>query len=114
MSVDDRGTYGAALPVPISPHAALLAEIARTNAAVEWLAAQVGELKPEALHRGTKSVRRTEDSDGSVKTVTEAGNVRHELLSLFIEERRHLHALCRDVLSVKPSGEPPGGWPRAV
>lgn len=107
-------TYGAIGSEPISPQAALVAEIARTNAAIEWLAAQVGELKPAELIRGTKSIRRIEDSDGSVKTVTEAGSVRHELLALFIEERRHLHALCRDALSVRTAEPPTGGWPRAV
>lgn len=107
-------TYGTAAVNPLAPQEALLAEIARTNAAVEWLAGQVGELKPEQLVRGTKSIRRTEESDGSVKTVTEAGSARHELLALFIEERRHLHALCRDALSVRTAEPPTGGWPRAV
>lgn len=108
-------TYGSAAGQRVvTPQAALAAEIARTNAAVEWLAVQVGELKPDALIRGTKSIRRTEMSDGSVKTVTEAGSVRNELLALFIEERRHLHALCRDALSVKTVEPPSGGWPRAV
>lgn len=105
-------TYGT--PAQVTAHEALLAEIARTSGAVEWLQAQVAELSPDQLIRGTRSVKRTEDATGT-KTVTEAGTARHELLQLLIEERRHLHALCRDALNVKtPLGEPSGGWPRAV
>jgi hypothetical protein len=107
-------TYGTP-DASTSPQAALLAEIARTAGVVDWLAGQVGELKPDQLIRGTKSIRRIEDADGSVKTITEAGTARHELLQLFIEERRHLHALCRDALNVKSSGPTAtGGWPSAV
>ena len=107
-------TYGTP-DATLTPQAALLAEIARSAGAVEWLSKQVAELKADQLIRGTKSVRRIEDADGGIKTITEAGTARHELLQLFIEERRFLHALCRDALTVKSSEpSPPGGWPRAV
>jgi hypothetical protein len=91
-------TYGGT-PRPITTKAALAAEIARTNAAVEWLQGQIAALAPTDLIRGTKFVRRTESEKDGTSTTTEAGAVRHELLALYLEERRHLHALIRDGLA---------------
>ncbi len=93
-------TYGT--PEPRAARDALLGELARTEAAVEWLREQVAQLEPEQLVRGTKYVRRTE-KDGEIATTTEAGAARHELLQLYMEERRFLHALCRDALAIKES-----------
>lgn len=94
---EQPATYGTARP--IGTKAALSAEIARTNAAVEWLHTQIGALTPDQLIRGTKFVRRTQSEKDGESTVTEAGAVRHELLALYLEERRHLHALIRDGLA---------------
>jgi hypothetical protein len=104
-------TYSQPATTRLTPLQALHAEIDRTNAAIEWLAEQIHALTPDQLIRGTRSVKRTEDANG-IRTVTEAGSTRHELLALFIEERRHLHALCRDALATK-STDTGGGWPRA-
>lgn len=106
----ESGTYSAATGA-VSPLEALHREIDRTTAAVEWLQTQIRTLTPEQLTRGTRSVKRIEDSTGT-RTVTEAGNTRHELLALYMEERRHLHALIRDALQVKTTDNA-GGWPRA-
>jgi hypothetical protein len=94
-------TYGTP-PEGLTARDALLAELARTSGAVEWLRGQVAELQPDQLVRGTKYVRRTE-KDGEVATTTEAGAARHELLALYMEERRFLHALCRDALAMRDS-----------
>lgn len=91
-------TYGIANPSEPDPRAVLLAEMARTTAAVEWLHEQISALGPEALVKGTRFVRTTTDEDGRKVTVAEAGTVRHGLLALYIDERRHLHELCRDAL----------------
>lgn len=90
-------TYGS--PRPIGAKAALAEEIARTHASVEWLREQIAALSPGDLIRGTKYVRRTESEKDGTSTTTEAGATRHELLQLYIEERRHLHALIRDGLA---------------
>jgi hypothetical protein len=106
-------TYGTP-NAAITPREALLAEIARTTGAIEWLQQEIAQLEPEQLYRGTRSVKRVDNGDGGTRTTTEAGSTRHELLALFIEERRHLHALCRDALSLKQPDAPTGGWPRAT
>lgn len=93
-------TYGTS-GESVDPASALLAEIARTTAAVEWLAGEVAALGAEALVKGTRYVRTTTDKDGIKTTVAEAGTVRHGLLSLYIEERRHLHELCRSALRLR-------------
>lgn len=93
-------TYGT--PETLTARDALLAELGRTSGAVEWLRTQVAALEPDQLVRGTRYVRRTE-KDGEVATTTEAGAARHELLQLYMEERRFLHALCRDALAMKDS-----------
>jgi hypothetical protein len=90
-------TYGT--PEAVTARRALDDEIARTSAAVEWLREQIAGLTPDQLIKGTKSVRRTEEG-GDVKTTTEAGMVRHPWLALYMEERRFLHALCRDGLNL--------------
>lgn len=105
-------TYGTGERSTITPQEALLREIDRTNAAIDWLQIQIHALTSDQLIRGTRSVKRIEDASG-VRTVTEAGSTRHELLALFIEERRHLHALCRDALSMRGPDSTSGGWPRA-
>jgi hypothetical protein len=107
--VTEQATYGT--PQFLTARDALLAELGRTSGAVEWLREQIGALTPDQLVRGTKYVRRTE-KDGDVSTTTEAGAVRHEWLQLYMEERRFLHALCRDALALK---EAPGesAWPTA-
>jgi hypothetical protein len=94
--VTEPATYGT--PQSLTARDALLAELGRTSGAVEWLREQIGGLTPDQLVRGTKYVRRTE-KDGDVSTTTEAGAVRHEWLQLYMEERRFLHALCRDALA---------------
>jgi hypothetical protein len=99
--VSEPATYGT--PQSLTARDALLAELGRTSGAVEWLREQIGALTPDQLVRGTKYVRRTE-KDGDVATTTEAGAVRHEWLQLYMEERRFLHALCRDALSLKDEG----------
>jgi len=89
------------MPEPgTDPREVLLAEIARTQAAVEWLAGQVAALDTDALIKGTRYVRTTTTEDGKRKTVAEAGTARHELLALYMEERHHLRGLCRDALRV--------------
>ena len=88
-------TYGT--PQDLSALQALQAELARTAGAVEWLREQVARLTPDQLVRGTRFVRRTDGTRGTA-TVTEVGSARHELLRLYMEERRHLHALCRDII----------------
>ena len=107
---DPPATYGT--PAALSAREALLAELGRTSGAVEWLRAQIGGLTPDQLVRGTKYVRRTE-KDGEVATVTEAGAVRHEWLQLYMEERRFLHALCRDALSLREQPAGDVSWPTA-
>ena len=112
----DRNTYGTAKK-DLDARAALDEEIRRTAGAVDWLQEQVAALEPDQLTKGTKFVRTTTAADGSKTTVAEAGVARHELLQLLIEERRHLHALCRDALAAdQRAGTPPaaGGWPRAI
>lgn len=94
-------TYGNGSTPSTDPVAVLLAEITRTAAAVEWLGEQVATLGPEALVKGTRFVRTTTNEAGEKVTVAEAGTVRHGLLALYIEERRHLHELCRDALRLR-------------
>lgn len=106
-------TYGAGDAKPTTARDALLSEISRTQASIEWLSVQLGELKPEQLVTGTKFVRTTTNPEGGKTVVAEAGSVRHELLALFIEERRHLHALCRDLISAEAKGPAVGSWPAA-
>ena len=109
-------TYGAA-KTGLDARAALDDEIRRTAGAIEWLQTQVAALEPDQLTKGTKFVRTTTAPGGEKTTVAEAGVARHELLQLLIEERRHLHALCRDALAAdQRAGAPPaaGGWPRAI
>jgi hypothetical protein len=105
-------TYGT--PVSLAARDALLAELARTNAAVEWLRGEVAKLTPDQLIRGTRYVRRTE-KDGDVATTTEAGAARHEFLALYMEERRFLRQLVIDALDHRldppaPTGDSPA-WP---
>ena len=96
------GTYGTAGDQAPDPAEVLLAEIARTTAAVQWLHEQVSTLGAEALVKGTRFVRTTTDDNGKKVTVAEAGVVRHGLLTLYLEERQHLRALCRDALRIRP------------
>lgn len=100
----------------LTARAALDEEIRRTAGAISWLQVQVAELNPEHLTKGTKFVRTVTASDGTKSTVAEAGMARHPLLQLLIEERKHLHALCRDALAVDArTASPPsvGPWSRA-
>lgn len=100
-------TYGLPSDEAQDPRSVVLAEIARTTAAVEWLAAEVGSLSPEALVKGTRFVRTTTDAEGNKVTVAEAGVVRHGLLALYLEERHHLRGLCRDAMrmDIEDDGE---------
>lgn len=91
-------TYGTRNGGTPDPRAALLAEIARTEAAIEWLRVQVEALGPDDLVGGTRFVRTRTKSDGEETTTTEAGVVRHGLVALYLEERHHLRGLCRDAL----------------
>lgn len=91
---DTYGTAGAEQ----DPRAVLLAEIARTTAAVEWLAEQVKALDVDQLVKGTKFVRTTTTADGEKTTTAEAGVIRHGLIALYLEERHHLRGLCRDAM----------------
>lgn len=91
-------TYGTTSPDVPDPKAVLVAEIARTEAAVTWLAERIADLDPDSLVKGTKFVRTTTNSDGEKTTTAEAGVVRHGLVALYLEERHHLRGLCRDAL----------------
>lgn len=91
-------TYGTPDEADVDPKAVLVAEIARTEAAVAWLAERIGALDPDSLVKGTKFVRTTTNAEGEKTTTAEAGVVRHGLVALYLEERHHLRGLCRDAL----------------
>lgn len=105
MPVTEGGTilatYGAPPEKDPDPRSALLAEIARTEAAVEWLQQEVAALEADALVKGTRFVRTVTDNDGSKVTTAEAGVVRHGLVALYLEERHHLRGLCRDAMRME-------------
>lgn len=84
-------------PLKISPHAALLEELYRTNGHVAWLAQKIGELDEDVLVWGTASsltrpLNMGKDGDDPNETVEElkAEARPSEWYSLYLIERKHL------------------------
>jgi len=81
----------------VDPATALLEEVRRSSGAVKWLRTRIVDLAPDALIRGTRLVRRTEDQDGTT-TVTEVGPAVHLWWRLYQEERKHLSVVSKAAL----------------
>lgn len=88
-------TFGS--PLAISPHAALLEELYRTNGHVAWLANKIGDLDEGALVWGTASQltrplnlgKEGEDENVTVTELKEEARA-SQWYALYISERKHL------------------------
>jgi len=98
------------LPIDVDPATALLDEVKRTAGAVAFLQARVAELDPDAIVRGVRGVKTTQElgasEDGdedspavTTKTVSEEGPGVHIWVQLWQEERRHLVRACAAALN---------------
>jgi hypothetical protein len=92
-------TFGS--PLAISPHAALLEELYRTNGHVAWLANKIGELDERSLVWGTASqltrpLNTGKDGEDETATVTELKEEARpsQWYALYISERKHLASVA--------------------
>lgn len=96
-------TYGA--PREVDPAVWLLEEVARTAGIVDWLAGRIRELAPDALVQGVREIRSKIGPaiDGAeraeLERVTTVAQVPSVWLDLYLRERKHLVAVCRDTLA---------------
>jgi hypothetical protein len=82
------------LAADLSPHEALLEEVARSAGAVRWLEQRIRQLDPDALTWGLAVQVTGQQAQGRVG-YTEYRAGPHALLTVYQAERKHLTDVCR-------------------
>ena len=85
-------TFG--LAVDVTPHQALLEEVARSAGVVRWLEERVRELDPGKIVAGTLTKVTGKQAMGQVEYVEQKTGT-HPLLVIYQQERQHLVNVCR-------------------